>query len=158
MLNNTNRTFSATPKSIEQRWYLIDATGLVLGRMAAIIANYLRGKGKVYFTPNLDCGDHVVVINTKNVVLTGGKELKRFYWHTGHIGGIKYKTMKNMRLETPERIVENAVCRMITRNPLGRSVMRKLHVYGGDSHPHEGQRPETLDLRTMNRKNFRESR
>ncbi|MDR3079029.1 MAG: 50S ribosomal protein L13 [Rickettsiales bacterium] len=149
------KTFSVTPEEIERKWYLVDAAGLVLGRMAAIVANYLRGKGKVYFTPHMDCGDHIVVVNAEKVVLTGGKELKRFYWHTGHIGGIKFRTMKKMRAETPERIIQNAVRRMITRSPLGRAVMGKLHVYGGSYHPHEGQRPEKLDIGAMSRKNSR---
>ncbi|MDR2777690.1 MAG: 50S ribosomal protein L13 [Rickettsiales bacterium] len=155
MVRSIVRTFSATPDDVERKWYLVDASGLVLGRMAVVVANYLRGKGKVYFTPNIDCGDHIVIINARNVVLTGSKELKRFYWHTGHIGGIKFRTMRSMRADTPERIVTNAVRRMITRSPLGRSVMRKLHVYAGSSHPHEGQKPETLDIRTMSRKNSR---
>ncbi|MDR1494850.1 MAG: 50S ribosomal protein L13 [Rickettsiales bacterium] len=149
------KTFSATPEDIERKWYIVDASGLILGRMAAILANLLRGKGKVYFTPNMDCGDHIVVINAGQVVLTGSKELKRFYWHTGHIGGIKFRTMEKMRIETPERIIENAVRRMVARNPLGRSVMKKLHIYRENFHPHEGQEPEKLDIRVMSRKNFR---
>jgi large subunit ribosomal protein L13 len=156
MARNVMKTFSARAEDVEERkWYVVDAEGLVLGRMAAIIANYLRGKDKVYFTPHMDCGSHVIVINASKVVLTGGKELKRLYWHTGHIGGIKFRTMKQMRTETPERIIENSVRRMISRNPLGREIMKKLHVYANGSHPHEGQNPGVLDIGSINRKNVR---
>jgi large subunit ribosomal protein L13 len=157
MNRNLMKTFVASREDIKHAWYMVDATDLVLGRMSVVIANYLRGKNKIYFTPNADCGDHVVVVNARKVALTGNKESKRFYWHTGHIGGIKYRTMKHMRTETPERIIENSVRRMISRNPLGRVVMKKLHVYGDASHPHGGQNPILLDIKSMGRKNFRQN-
>lgn len=153
MNKNIMKTFSATPKDIERKWYIVDATDLVLGRMSVIIANYLRGKHKSYYTPNMDCGDNIIVINAEKIWLTGDKESKRFYWHTGYPGGIKYRTMKQMRIETPERIIENSVRRMISRNPLGRAMIKKLYVYSGSSHPHEGQQPIVLDIKTMNNKN-----
>lgn len=152
-MNNIMKTFSASPRDVERRWYLVDATDLVLGRMSVILADYLRGKHKPYFTPSMDCGDHIVVINAEKVYMTGNKSVKRFYWHTGYPGGIKFRTMKQMIAETPERIIENSVRRMMSRNPLGREVIRKLHVYRGAEHPHEAQKPEILDLRAMSSKN-----
>lgn len=154
MSKNIMKTFSATPKDIERKWYVVDATDLVLGRMSAIIANYLRGKHKAYFTPNMDCGDYIVVVNAEKIYLTGKKEdVKRFYWHTGYMGGIKFRNMKKMREETPERIIENSISRMIGRTPLGRKVLRKLYIYAGENHPHAGQAPEVLDIKSMNEKN-----
>lgn len=153
MNKNVMKTFSATPKDIERKWYIVDATDLVLGRMSVIIANYLRGKHKAYYTPNMDCGDNIIVINAEKIWLTGNKDAKRFYWHTGYPGGIKHRTIKQMRVETPEKIIENSVRRMITRNPLGRTMIKKLYVYSGSSHPHEGQQPITLDIKIMNNKN-----
>jgi large subunit ribosomal protein L13 len=155
MARNLMKTFVARAEDVEHSWYIIDASDLILGRMAVIVANYLRGKNRVYFTPNRDCGSHVVVVNAEKVVLTGDKEAKRFYWHTGHIGGIKFRTMKQLRAKTPERIIENSIRRMIARNSLGRTVMKKLHVYAGNSHPHAGQNPTALDLKSMDRKNFK---
>ncbi|MDR2077607.1 MAG: 50S ribosomal protein L13 [Rickettsiales bacterium] len=155
MARNLMKTFVARADDIKQNWYVVDASDLILGRMAVVIADYLRGKNRVYFTPNRDCGSHIIVVNAEKVVLTGDKEMKRFYWHTGHIGGIKFKTMGQFRAEKPERIIENSVRRMIARNSLGRTVMKKLHVYAGNSHPHGGQNPIELDLRSMSRKNFK---
>ncbi len=147
-------TFVATPKTIERKWYVVDAADLVLGRMSSIIANYLRGKHKAYYTPNMDCGDYIIVINAEKVFLTGNKEdVKRFYWHTGYVGGIKHRTMKKMRAETPDRIIRNSVTRMMSRNPLNRAVLNKLYIYAGSQHPHEAQKPEVLDIRSMNPKN-----
>jgi large subunit ribosomal protein L13 len=155
MTRNLVKTFATRAEDIERNWYVVDASDLILGRMSVIIANYLRGKNKAYFMPNRDCGSHIIVINAEKVALTGNKETKRFYWHTGHIGGIKFRTMKQLRSERPERIIENSVHRMIARNTLGRIIMRKLHVYAGNSHPHAGQSPMELDLKSMNRKNFK---
>jgi large subunit ribosomal protein L13 len=123
--------------------------------MCALIASRLRGKNKVNFTPNKNCGDHVVVINAKQVALTGKKESKRFYWHTGYVGGIKFRTIHQLRAEKPEKIIINSVRRMITRSPLGRAVLKNLHVYAGNAHPHMGQQPKILDLASTNRKNVK---
>lgn len=151
------RTYSAKPADIEHKWYLIDAEDVVLGRMASIIAGRLRGKHKPTFTPHIDCGDHIVVINAEKVKLTGNKaDQDIFYWHTGFPGGIKGRS-KGEILEGrhPERVLYKAVERMIPRGPLGRQVMRKLKVYAGAEHPHEAQSPEVLDIAAMNPKNKR---
>ena len=152
------KTYSATPQEIDRKWVLIDADGLVLGRLASLIAMRLRGKHKPMYTPHLDCGDHIVVVNAEKVRLTGNKaENERFYWHTGYPGGIKSRTMGAIRGgRFPERLIVKAVERMITRGPLGRQQMTKLHVYGGPDHPHAAQKPEPLDVATMNRKNRRD--
>ena len=115
MTKNIMKTFSATPKDITRKWYVIDATDLILGRMSVVIADYLRGKHKVYYTPNMDCGDYIIVINADKVALTGNKDLERFYWHTGYMGGIKYRTKGKMLKETPERLIENSVRRMMNK-------------------------------------------
>ena len=131
--------------------------GLVLGRLASIIAMRLRGKHKPQFTPHVDCGDNVVVVNAEKVRVTGKKaDQSVFYWHTGYPGGIKGRTVRQ-RLESahPERVIEKAVERMITRGPLQRDQMRHLYVYGGTTHPHDGQQPKKLDVAAMNRKNSR---
>ena len=150
-------TYSAKPSEIEKKWWLIDADGLVLGRLASIVATYLRGKHKPTFTPHMDCGDNIVIINAEKVKLTGVKRTaKTYYWHTGHPGGIKSRTAdKILDGAHPERVIEKAVQRMITRGPLGRQQMRNLRVYGGGEHPHEAQQPEALDIAAMNSKNAR---
>mgnify|MGYP001370723896 FL=1 len=151
------RTFSAKPSDIEKKWWLIDADGLVLGRLATIVAKYLRGKHKTTFTPHMDCGDNIVIINAEKVKLTGSKRTaKTYYWHTGYPGGIKSRTAdKILDGAHPERVIEKAVERMITRGPLGRKQMGNLRVYGGTEHPHEAQQPEALDIAAMNIKNKR---
>jgi len=149
------QTPSLKPAEVNKNWVVVDADGLVLGRLAAIIANRLRGKHKPQFTPHVDCGDHVVVVNAEKVRVTGNKaEQSVFYWHTGYPGGIKGRTVRE-RLESrfPERVVEKAVERMITRGPLGRRQMKNLHVYAGPEHPHAGTQPAVLDVAGMNRKN-----
>jgi large subunit ribosomal protein L13 len=149
------QTRSLKPAEVRKDWVVIDAEGLVLGRLAAIVASRLRGKHKPQFTPHVDCGDHVIVVNAGKVRVTGQKaEQSVFYWHTGYPGGIKGRTLRQ-RLESrhPERVVEKAVERMITRGPLGRRQMRNLHVYAGPEHPHAGQQPTVLDVGAMNRKN-----
>jgi large subunit ribosomal protein L13 len=152
------KTFSARPADIERGWLLIDADGVVLGRLAAYVATRLRGKHKPLFTPHVDCGDHVVVVNAEKVRLTGRKRTdKVFYWHTGHPGGIKQRTMGQiLDGRYPERAIEKAVERMIARGPLGRSVLKKLHVYKGPDHPHAGQKPAPVDLALLNPKNKRQ--
>ena len=150
-------TYSAKPSEIEKKWWLIDAEGLVLGRLASIVAKYLRGKHKPTFTPHMDCGDNIVIVNAEKVRLTGNKRTaKTYYWHTGHPGGIKSRTAdKILDGAHPERVIEKAIQRMITRGPLGRKQMSNLKVYGGIEHPHEAQQPESLDIAAMNPKNKR---
>ncbi len=152
------KTYSAKPSEIEKKWILIDADGLVLGRMAAEIAKILRGKHKPSFTPHMDCGDNVIVVNAAKVKVTGNKlAQKKYYWHTGYPGGIKERTLGDtLGGRFPERAVVKAVERMITRGPLGRRQMKNLRVYPGAEHPHEAQQPEALDLAARNRKNTRE--
>lgn len=149
------KTYAARATDIERQWYLVDARDLVLGRMAVEIADLLRGKHKPAFTPHVDCGDFVVVVNAEKVHLTGNKRRNEsFHWHTGWPGGIRGQTL-GQRLDGkhPERVVVKAVERMITRNPLGRRVMTKLKVYAGPDHPHAAQQPQPLDLGARNRKN-----
>ena len=151
------KTYSMKASEIDKRWYVIDATDLVLGRLASIVAKYLRGKHKPTFTPHMDCGDHIVVINAEKVRLTGNKlKDRKFYWHTGYPGGIKERTMKQLlEGKYPERVVHKAVERMIPRGPLGRQIMSNLKVYAGTTHPHAGQNPEVLDVASLNSKNKR---
>ena len=149
------QTRSLKPAEVSKAWVVIDADGLVLGRLAALVANRLRGKHKPQFTPHVDCGDHVVVVNAEKVRVTGNKaEQSVFYWHTGYPGGIKGRTVRQ-RIEGkhPGSVVEKAVERMITRGPLGRQQMKNLHVYAGPEHPHAGTQPAALDVGAMNRKN-----
>jgi large subunit ribosomal protein L13 len=150
-------THSLNPFEVNKGWVLIDADGLVLGRLASIIANRLRGKHKPQYTPHVDCGDNIVVINAEKVRVTGNKATQeRFYWHTGFPGGIKGRTLQE-RLDSnhPERVIEKAVERMITRGPLQRKQMKHLHIYKGAEHPHDGQAPKPLDVAAMNPKNKR---
>ena len=151
------KTYSAKPSEVERKWYLIDAEGLVLGRLATVIATRLRGKHKPMFTPNIDCGDNIVVINAEKVRLTGNKRHQKvFYWHTGYPGGIKGRTAGAiLDGDHPERVIEKAVERMISRNPMGRQQLKKLHIYAGGEHPHVAQQPEALDVAAMNPKNRR---
>jgi large subunit ribosomal protein L13 len=155
MSKNIMKTFVATPKTIVKKWYVVDAQDLVLGRMSVVIADYLRGKRKTYFTPNMDCGDYVVVVNADKVVLTGNKKSERIYWYTNHIGGVKFRTKDQMLKEHPDRLIKNSVKKMITRGPLGSAIMKKLYVYGGSEHPHAAQNPEKLDIKSMSVKNFK---
>ena len=155
MSKNIMKTFSANPKEVERKWYIIDATDLILGRMAVVIADYLRGKHKPIFTPNQDCGDYVIVINADKIHLTGNKyEYKKYIHHTDFPGGLRETTARKiMEGKFPERVVEQAVRKMITRNPLGRKVMKKLFVYAGPENPHSAQKPEVLDIKAMSSKN-----
>lgn len=151
------KTYSAKPNEIKHDWVLIDADGLVLGRLAALVATRLRGKHKVTYTPHMDCGDNVIIINAEKVKLTGNKrEDKTYYWHTGYPGGIKSRTAaKILDGKHPERVIEKAITRMVPKGPLGRKVLRKLHIYVGDTHPHEAQKPEIYDVAKLNEKNKR---
>jgi large subunit ribosomal protein L13 len=150
-------TFVAKPAEVDKKWVLIDASGLVVGRLATIIAMRLKGKHKAIYTPHVDCGDNVIVINAEKVVLTGKKlDKKVYHHHTGYIGGIKERSARMiMEGKFPERILEKAVERMLARGPLGRKVMGNLRVYKGDKHPHEAQNPTKLDIAKLNRKNVR---
>ncbi|MEM7780483.1 MAG: 50S ribosomal protein L13 [Pseudomonadota bacterium] len=151
----SKQTASAKPAEVEKKWHLIDADGLVVGRVASIIANHLRGKHKPSYTPHVDCGDHVIVINVDKVKFTGKKSTDKVYYkHTGYPGGIKETTPeKVLEGRFPERVLSKAVERMIPRGPLGRAQMRALHLYAGTEHPHDGQSPTVLDVASMNRKN-----
>jgi large subunit ribosomal protein L13 len=148
-------TRSIKPAEVVKNWHIIDADGLVVGRLASIVANILRGKTKPSFTPHVDCGDHVVIINVEKVRFTGKKRGDKVYYkHTGYAGGIKSVTAdKVLDGRFPERVLEKAVERMIPRGPLGRDQMRALHLYAGTEHPHDGQKPTVLDVASMNRKN-----
>ncbi|MBS9475715.1 50S ribosomal protein L13 [Ancylobacter radicis] len=149
------KTFSAKPADVDKKWVVIDASGLVVGRLATIIATRLKGKHKPTYTPHVDCGDNIVVINAEKVVLSGNKRAaKVYYHHTGFPGGIKERTAKFiLEGRFPERVVEKAVERMLARGPLGRKLMGNLRVYKGASHPHEAQQPVALDVAALNRKN-----
>ena len=151
----SKQTKPATPSTVEKKWHLIDADGLVVGRVASIIANILRGKHKPSFTPHIDCGDNVVVINADKVRFTGKKlGQKVYYKHTGYAGGIKGVTAgKVLEGQFPERVLEKAVERMVPRGPLGRQQMRNLRIFKGAEHDHSAQNPELLDVASMNRKN-----
>jgi large subunit ribosomal protein L13 len=151
------KTYIAKPSDIESKWFVVDAQDVVLGRMAVIISQYLRGKHKPTYTPNIDTGDNIIVINAEKVKLTGRKRTdKIYYWHTGHPGGIKQRTAEQLLDgEHPTRVIEKAVQRMITRSPLGRAQLKKLHIYAGTEHPHAAQKPEVLDVASMNDKNKR---
>ena len=151
----TRITRSIKPAEVEKNWHVIDAEGLVVGRLASIVANHLRGKHKPSYTPHVDCGDHVIVLNVDKVRFTGKKLVdKRYYKHTGFPGGIKETTpAKVLDGRFPERVLEKAVERMVPRGPLGRVQMKNLHLYTGTEHPHDGQQPTVLDVAAMSRKN-----
>jgi len=153
------KTYSMKASEIDKKWFVIDATDLILGRLAVVVANRLRGKHKPTFTPSMDCGDNIIVVNAEKVHLTGNKLAdKKFYWHTGYPGGIKERTIGQLLGgRYPERVIEKAVERMITRGPLGRKQMKNLHIYAGPTHRHEAQKPEVLDVASMNSKNKRSS-
>jgi len=145
----------ATPATVEKKWHIVDAEGLVVGRAASIIANILRGKHKPSYTPFIDCGDNVIIINAEKVRFTGKKlSQKVYYRHTGYAGGIKEaRADKILDGRFPERVLEKAIERMIPRGPLGRQQMRNLRIFKGTEHPHAAQNPEVLDIASMNRKN-----
>ena len=149
------KTYSAKPAEVDKTWVLIDADGLVVGRLAALIANRLRGKHKPTYTPHVDCGDNVIVVNAEKVVFTGRKrDQKTYYWHTGYPGGIKSRTAdKILDGRFPDRVLRKAVERMIPRGPLGRRQMKNLKIYSGDSHPHDAQQPVALNVAELNAKN-----
>ncbi|PIB24838.1 50S ribosomal protein L13 [Amylibacter kogurei] len=151
------KTFSATPADIDKKWFIIDAEGVVLGRLASIIAFRLRGKHKPSFTPSMDMGDNIIVINADKVQMTGKKRTDKIhYWHTGYPGGIKSRTAGQiLEGKFPERLLEKAVQRMLPGGPLSRKQMTNLRIYAGTEHGHEAQNPEVLDVKAMNPKNTR---
>ena len=157
MAELTHATASVKPAEVEKKWVLIDAKGLVVGRLASLVAMRLRGKHKASYTPHVDCGDNVIVVNAEKVVLTGRKrEQKVYHHHTGYPGGIKERSAKAiLEGRFPERIVEKAVERMLPRGPLGKKQLGNLRVYPGAEHPHAAQNPESVDIAAMNRKNTR---
>ncbi len=151
------KTYSAKPVEVDKKWLLIDAEGLVVGRVAALIVTRLRGKHKPMYTPHIDCGDNVVVVNADKVVLTGNKRAnKTYYWHTGYPGGIKERTAeKILDGKFPERVLQKAVQRMMPGGPLSNQQLKNLRVYSGAEHPHEAQQPVALDVASLNSKNVR---
>lgn len=151
------KTYSAKPADIEKKWLLVDAEDVVLGRLAAVVATRLRGKHKPMYTPHMDCGDNVIVINADKVKLTGAKRANKVYYrHTGYPGGIKSETAGQvLDGRFPERVIERAVKRMLPSGPLGRQQLRNLRVYTGAEHPHDGAQPQVLDVASMNSKNKR---
>ena len=151
------KTYVAKPGEVEKKWVLIDGEGLVVGRLATLIATRLKGKHKAAYTPHVDTGDNVIVINAEKVVFTGNKTTDKIYYrHTGYPGGIKQRTPRQLfASKFPERILELAVGRMLKRGPLQRKLMRNLKVYKGAAHPHDAQKPEPLDVKALNRKNVR---
>lgn len=150
-------TFVAKPGEVDKKWVLIDASGLVVGRLAALIATRLKGKHKAIYTPHVDCGDNIIVINAEKVIFSGNKRWDKVYYrHTGYPGGIKQRTPRQiLEGKFPERVVEKAVERMLRRGPLQRKLMRNLKIYKGAEHPHAAQNPEPLDVAKLNRKNVR---
>lgn len=151
------KTYNANPCDIVKKWHLVDADGLVVGRLASILARILRGKHKPSYTPHMDCGDNIVVINAEKIVFTGKKRMdKEYHWHTGFPGGIKSRTPdKILKGKFPGRVIEKAVERMLPEGPLGRQQMRNLKIYAGSEHPHAAQQPMPLDVAAMNTKNKR---
>ena len=141
------KTFSAKPQEVKREWFVIDATDKVLGRLSAEVAHRLRGKHKPEFTPHVDTGDHIVIINADKIAVTGNKEeAKTYYSHSGFPGGIKQTNVRKLRETKPELIIEKAVKGMLPSNPLGRAVFKKLHVYAGAEHKHAAQEPKVLEI------------
>ena len=140
-----NNTFMANPDKVERKWYVVDATGYTLGRLSSEIAKILRGKNKAVFTPHIDTGDYVIVVNAEKIKVTGKKlDQKIYYHHSDYVGGMKETTLKEMLAKHPERVIEYAVKGMLPKGPLGRAMNKKLFVYAGPEHKHEAQKPEVL--------------
>lgn len=147
-LKLTKNTYSAKPSDIRRKWFVVDAEGMVLGRLASTVATVLRGKHKAMYTPSMDTGDFVIVVNADKVAVTGNKETQKVYYrHSGYPGGLKETSYEKMMAEHPERIVQNAVKGMLPHNRLGRAMAKKLHVYAGPEHPHGAQKPEPLEIK-----------
>ncbi|MCD7862097.1 MAG: 50S ribosomal protein L13 [Lachnospiraceae bacterium] len=140
-----NKTFMPNPDKVERKWYVVDAEGQTLGRLASQVASVLRGKNKPIFTPHEDCGDYVIVINADKIAVTGKKlDQKIYYHHTEYVGGMKQQTLREKKAKKPEQVIELAVKGMLPKGPLGRQMYKKLHVYAGAEHPHAAQKPEVL--------------
>lgn len=141
------KTYVAKPQTVQRDWHLVDATDKTLGRLAAIVASRLRGKHKPEFTPHVDTGDHIVVVNAEKIRVTGNKMKDKIYYrHTGYIGNLKSISLEKQLAKHPERVIQTAVKGMLPKNPLGRAMFKKLHVYAGPEHPHQAQQPTALDL------------
>ena len=141
------KSFMASPATIERKWYVVDATGYTLGRLASEVAKVLRGKNKPIFTPHMDCGDYVIVVNAEKIQVTGKKlDQKIYYHHSEYVGGMKEATLREMMQKKPEFVITHAVKGMLPKGPLGRQMLKKLHVYAGPEHNHAAQKPETLDI------------
>lgn len=139
------KTFMASPSTIDRKWYVVDATDMTLGRLASEVAKVLRGKNKPIFTPHIDCGDNVIVINAEKIKVTGKKmDQKVYYHHSDYVGGLKEATLREKLEKKPEQVIELAVKGMLPKGPLGRQMFTKLHVYAGPEHKHEAQKPEVL--------------
>ena len=139
------KSFMASPATIERKWYVVDAAGYTLGRLASEVAKVLRGKNKPIFTPHMDCGDYVIIVNAEKIKVTGKKmDQKIYYHHSEYVGGMKETTLKEMMAKKPEKVVELAVKGMLPKGPLGRQMYTKLHVYAGPEHNHQAQKPEVL--------------
>ena len=139
------KTFMASPATIERKWYVVDATGYTLGRLTSEVAKILRGKNKPIFTPHMDCGDYVIVVNAEKIQVTGKKlDQKIYYNHSDYVGGMRETTLREMMAKKPEKVIELAVKGMLPKGPLGRSMIKKLHVYAGAEHAHQAQKPEVL--------------
>ena len=142
------KSYMANPSTIERKWFIVDATGHTLGRLASEVANVLRGKNKPVFTPHVDTGDYVIVVNAEKIKVTGKKlDQKIYYNHSDYVGGMKETTLKDMLAKKPTYVVEHAVKGMLPKGPLGRQMMSKLHVYAGENHGHEAQKPEVLEIK-----------
>ena len=142
------KSFMASPATIERKWYVVDATGYTLGRLAAEVAKILRGKNKPIFTPHMDCGDYVIIVNAEKVKVTGKKlDQKIYYHHSQYVGGMKETTLREMMAKKPEKVVKLAVKGMLPKGPLGKSMMKKLHVYAGPEHEQAAQKPEVLEFK-----------
>lgn len=141
------KTFTATPSTIQNDWYVVDATGKTLGRLASEVAKRLRGKHKPEYTPNIDSGDYIIILNADKISVTGKKELDKVYYrHTGYIGNLKSATLNELRQKNPEKIIELAVKGMLPKGPLGRAQLKKLRIFSGNEHPHEAQQPIALEI------------
>lgn len=141
------KSFMASPSTVERKWYVVDAEGKTLGRLASEVANVLRGKKKPIYTPHIDTGDYVIVVNAEKVVTTGKKlDQKKYYHHSEYVGGMKEATLKEMMQKKPEFVITHAVKGMLPKGPLGRQMLKKLHVYAGPEHNHAAQKPEVLDI------------
>ena len=141
------KSFMASPSTVERKWYVVDAEGKTLGRLASEVANVLRGKNKPTYTPHIDTGDYVIVVNAEKIQVTGKKlDQKKYYHHSEYVGGMKEATLREMMQKKPEFVITHAVKGMLPKGPLGRQMLKKLHVYAGPEHNHAAQKPETLDI------------